>query len=91
MRLLAALCRPRAVLVLGFVLGCVPGFSRDAKPSTLSPEVTGITPFCARPGETLEVRWSGSNLQNPLGIWTSFGAKIEWVSNEKAKDGKRLR
>ena len=85
MKFVAELNVPRFWVVLGCVLGVASGLCRAA---ATSPELTGITPFSVRPGETIEVRWSGTNLQKPLGLWSSFGAKVEWTSAEKSKDGK---
>lgn len=53
-----------------------------------SPELTGATPLAVRPGATTTVTWLGSNLQNPLALWTSFGATNEWTPPATGKDGK---
>lgn len=53
-----------------------------------SPELTGATPLAVRPGATTTVTWQGSNLQNPLALWTSFGATNEWPPPATGKDGK---
>lgn len=55
-----------------------------------SPELTGATPLAVRPGATTTVTWLGSNLQNPLALWTSFGATNEWTPPATGKDGKPL-
>ena len=53
-----------------------------------SPELTGATPLAVRPGATTTVSWQGINLQNPLALWTAFGATNEWAPPASGKDGK---
>jgi hypothetical protein len=53
-----------------------------------SPEISRISPLAARPGETVTVTLQGKDLRQPQQLWTSFGAKTEWVAQAPGKDGK---
>jgi hypothetical protein len=53
-----------------------------------SPEISRISPMAARPGETVTVTLEGKNLQQPKGLWTSFGAKTEWEARAAGQGGK---
>ena len=70
----------RAILTMMWVFGALHARAQS------SPELTGIGPYSARPGETIEIRLPGINLQKPLALWTSFGATTEWHAHDD-KDG----
>lgn len=79
--------RPRfLVAILLTILVATAPFAARAQ----SPELTGATPLAVRPGATTTVTWLGSNLQNPLALWTSFGATNAWTPPATGKDGKPL-
>lgn len=56
------------------------------------PAVTQVTPSAAAPGKTIDVTITGTKLDDPLTIWTSFPAKIFVLSDPAAprKDRTKL-
>ena len=65
---------------------CCVAFARGAAAQT--PELLGASVLALRPGGTTTITWTGANLQSPLGLWTSFGARHEFVAPAPGKDGK---
>ena len=82
-----ALPKLRLQFLLAIILAVLVGVGASAARAQ-SPELTGATPLAVRPGATTTVIWQGSNLQNPLALWTSFGAANEWPPPATGKDGK---
>jgi len=53
--------------------------------------LTQIRPQAAAPGKTVEVTLTGSKLDDPLTVWTSFPAKVELVPLKEPKPGQTSR
>ncbi|WP_145089501.1 hypothetical protein [Anatilimnocola aggregata] len=62
-----------------------------AAPAIAQPAITGVSPSSVKPGATTEVKFTGTKIDGPLQIWTSFPARCEWVGHDpKAKEVKNL-
>ena len=59
-------------------------------PAPQAPTITSVGPNGAQRGTSVELRIVGTNLEEPVAIWTSFPAKAE-VQSEKAKDATKAR
>jgi hypothetical protein len=49
------------------------------------PTLTGVQPLAVPPGRAIEITLNGANFNNDLRLWTSFGARSEFVKCIDAK------
>jgi hypothetical protein len=56
------------------------------------PQITQINPLAMAPGQTIEIRLSGKNLQDPKSLWTTFANRCEFVAvdDDVTKKGEKL-
>ena len=60
--------------------------------SPQAPTINPVAPYGMQRGSTLEVIFTGTNLQDPLSVWTSFPAKVTVpTDNNNGKDAVKLR
>jgi hypothetical protein len=65
--------------------------SFDGGPVFAQPAITSFSPAVVKPGATTEIKFSGTKLDGPVNIWTTFPARCEWIGHDpKAKDVKQL-
>lgn len=56
-----------------------------------SQTLTQVRPLAVAPGKTIDVTLSGTKLDDPLTVWTSFPAKVELVPLKEPKPGQTSR
>ncbi len=60
-------------------------------PALAQPAITSVSPSVLKPGTATQVTFVGTKLEGPVGIWTSFPARAEWIGlDPAAKDVKQV-
>ena len=67
---------------LGVVFFCIAPFLHAQ-----APELARIVPRSGRPGGSVDITLSGTNLVDPGKLWTSFGADNQWLEAISPKGG----
>lgn len=60
-------------------------------PCLAQPAITSVSPTVLKPGTATQITFAGTKLESPIGIWTSFPARAEWIGlDPAAKDVKQV-
>ena len=74
--------------IFGVLITAIYAYPSSAAP----PQVTQINPLALMPGQTVELRFTGKNLQDAKSLWTTFSNRCEFVAvdDEPTKKGEKL-
>src|SRR4051812_27023296 len=74
-----------ALCMTGATVTAQPKKGAPIAPSPQAPTVTSVGPNGATRGTSVDLRITGTNLDNPVAVWTSFPAKAA-IATDKGKE-----